>query len=62
MKRIEDYLIIEGSSDMKLWDKIDELKEELGADKLLDEICQGLSDDALEKVLKFICKNYDIHW
>ena len=61
MKRIED-LINEGSSDMKLWDKIDELKEELGADKLLDEICQGLSDDALKEVLKFICKNYDIHW
>lgn len=61
MKRIED-LINEGSSNMKLWDKIDELKEELGADKLLDEICQSLSDDALEESLKFICKNYDIHW
>lgn len=61
MKRIED-LINEGSSKMKLWDKIDELKEALGADKLIDEIGQGLSDDALEEVLKYICKNYDIHW
>lgn len=61
MKRIED-LINEGSSNIKLWKKIDEIKDELGADKLLDEICRSLSDDALEEALKFICKNYDIDW
>lgn len=61
MKTIND-IINEGSSNMKLWDKIDELKEELGADKVLDEICQGLSDDDLENVLKFVCKNYEIKW
>jgi len=61
MKTIKE-IINEGSSNMKLWDKIDELKEELGADKVLDEICQGLSDDDLENVLKFVCKNYEIKW
>ena len=61
MKRIED-LINEGSSNMKLWDKIDELKEELGADKLIEELCRAISDDELEKTLKFIYKAYDINW
>ena len=61
MKTIKE-IISEGSLNMKLWDKIDELKEELGADKVLDEICQGLSDDDLENVLKFVCKNYEIKW
>lgn len=61
MKSIQD-IIKEGSSNMKLWDKLDELKEELGAEKLLEEICQGISDDEFENVLKYICKNYEIKW
>ena len=65
MKDIKEYFnkeekISEASSNSKLWDKIDELKEELGAEKLLEEFCHSMSDDELEQNLKWICKNYDI--
>ena len=59
MKSIED-IINEGSSLMKLWDAIDEIKEVLGANKFLEELCRAMSDDELEKNLKFIAKNYEI--
>lgn len=58
MKTIQD-IISEGISN-KLWDKIDEMKEVMGADKLLEELCRCLSDDELEKQLKYICKAYEI--
>ena len=64
MKTISEVLnptkVNEGVSNMKLWETIDELKETLGADKLVDELCQSMSDDELEKNLKFICKNYEV--
>ena len=62
MKNLKELLIKEGSSDMKLWDKIDELKEQIGSDQLVDDLCQAMSDDELKKNLQFICRNYDIKW
>lgn len=59
MKSIHD-IINEGSSNMKLWDAIDDIKDSLGADKFVDELCQAMSDDELEKIIKFIAKNYEI--
>ena len=59
MKSIQD-IVNEGSSNMKLWDAIDKIKDTLGSDKFIDELCQAMSDDELEKNLKFIAKNYEI--
>ena len=59
MKTIQD-IVNEGSSNMKLWDQLDTLKEALGVDKLLDELCQAMSDDELEKNIKFIARNYEV--
>lgn len=59
MKSIQD-IVNEGSSNMKLWDAVDKIKDELGADKFVDELCQAMSDDELEKNLKFIARNYEI--
>ena len=59
MKTIND-IIKEGISNDKLWDKLDKLKKELGAEQLLDEICKGISDDEFGRVLKYICDNYNI--
>lgn len=59
MKSIHD-IINEGSSNMKLWDAIDDIKDVLGADKFVDELCQAMSDDELEKIIKFIAKNYEV--
>jgi len=59
MKSIND-IIKEGVSNNKLWDKLDKLKEELGAEQLLNEICRCLSDKEFESVLKYICNNNNI--
>lgn len=59
MKSIHD-IINEGSSNMKLWNAIDDIKDVLGADKFVDELCQAMSDDELEKIIKFIAKNYEV--
>lgn len=59
MKSIEE-IINEGNSDKKLWDAVDEIKEALGADKFLDELCRAMSDDDLKEYLQFIAKNYEI--
>ena len=59
MKSIQD-IVNEGSSNMKLWDAVDKIKDELGADKFVDELCQAMSDDELEENLKFIARNYEI--
>ena len=59
MKSIKD-IVNEGSSNMKLWDAIDDIKDVLGADKFIDELCQAMSDDDLEENLKFIAKNNEI--
>lgn len=59
MKSIKD-IVNEGSSNMKLWNAIDDIKDVLGADKFIDELCQAISDDDLEEKLKFIAKNNEI--
>lgn len=61
MKHLKDRLVREGSSDKKLWDAIDKLKEAVGADQLLDDLCQAMSDDELRDNLKFIIRNYDMN-
>ena len=60
MKSITD-IINEGNLDMKLWNAVDKIKDELGAEKFLNELCQGMSDDTLKDLLKFIAKNYEIN-
>ena len=59
MKSIQD-IVNEGSSNMKLWDAVDKIKDELGADKFVDELCRAMSDDDLAEKLKFIARNYEI--
>ena len=59
MKSIKD-IVNEGSSNMKLWNAIDDIKDVLGADKFIDELCRAMSDDELEENLKFIAKNNKI--
>jgi len=60
MKSIQE-IIKEGTSDIKLWDALDKLKEALGAEKLIDELCKAMSDDDLKQCLKFIAKNNEIN-
>ena len=59
MKHIED-IINEGSSNQKLWDQLDTLKEELGAEKVLDELCKAMTDDQMKEYIEFIAQNYEI--
>ena len=60
MKSIQD-IVNEGISNMKVWDAIDKIKDSLGADKFIDELCRTMSDNELEKKLKFIARNYEIN-
>lgn len=60
MKSIEE-IIKEGTSNMKLWDAIDEIKDSIGAEEFLEALCRAMSDDELEKNLKFIARNYEIN-
>ena len=60
MKSIEE-IINEGTSDMKPWDVIEEIKDTIGAEKFLEELCRAMSDDELKKNLKFIARNYEIN-
>jgi hypothetical protein len=50
----------EGISDQKLWKAIDKLKEILGAEELVDQICQAMSDDDLKDTLEFIIRMNDL--
>jgi len=52
--------INEGTSNMKLWDAIDDLKEILGPDEVIDQMCRAMSDDDLEDTLKFIIRMNDL--
>ncbi len=60
MKHLKDRLVREGSSDMKLWDAIDKLKEIIGADELVEALCRAMSDDDLRDNLKFIIRTNDL--
>lgn len=51
----------EGTSDQKLWKAIDKLKEILGAEELVDQLCQAMSDDDLKDNLKFIVRMNDLN-
>lgn len=51
----------EGTSDQKLWKAIDSLKEILGAEKFVDQLCQAMSDDDLKDTLKFIIRMNDLN-
>lgn len=43
----------------ELYDKMDELKELLGADKLLLELAKAMSSDELFEYLEYIDRMYD---
>jgi hypothetical protein len=44
----------------KLFEKIEEMKELLGAEALLNEICQGLSSDELYAALEYTSRMHDM--
>jgi hypothetical protein len=44
----------------KTWEKFEEIKELMGADSLLDEICRGLSKDELHDALEYVDRMHDL--
>ena len=60
MKHLKQYLVNEGTSDMKLWNAIDKLKDIMGADDLVEALCRAMSDDELRENLKYIIRMHDL--
>jgi hypothetical protein len=44
----------------KLFEKLDEMKQLMGTENLLDEICQGLSSDELYAALEYTSRMHDL--
>ena len=45
---------------MEWFDKLEVLKDVLGADKLCEEICRGIGSYEAEKVLSYIMRMWDV--
>ena len=43
----------------ELWEVIENLKDSLGAEQLLDALCMSLDSDTLEEHLRYIDRNYE---
>lgn len=61
MKHLKDSLIKEGMSKEKLYDIVDKMKDAIGADEVLDALCQALSDKELEENLRWIDRTQDLN-
>ena len=57
---IRNNMVSEHMSQSKVWDILDEMKELLGADSLLDQLCQAMSTDDLEDNLRYIDRMNDL--
>lgn len=44
-----------------IWTSFDRLREELGAEELLDSLARAMGTDELEENLKYIARMYDIN-
>ena len=64
IKRIAGVLSVAGrreaTRDNGAWDKLENLKEALGADQLLEEILASMSTEEAHETFDFIGRNYDI--
>lgn len=45
---------------MTAWEKLENLTEQLGAEKVLDEVARALTTDKLNETLDFIARNWDV--
>ena len=59
MKTIKE-IINEGSTNDKILNAFDEIKDALGADEFLDELYRAMSEDNLKDYLEYIAKNHEI--
>lgn len=53
-------VVNEGSGDSKVVKAYEQLKEILGAEKLLDDIFEALSEDVLKETFEHIAKMHDL--
>ena len=63
MKSLTEKLnqVNEKLSSKQIWDAFEKMKDNMGADALLNELVQAMSIDDLEYNLKFIDKNNGLH-
>ncbi len=43
----------------ELWEVIENMKEYLGSEQILDALCMSLDSDTLEEHLRYIDRNYE---